>query len=102
MHHIIGNIRLAAALCAVALGFFVFGKPIISPWWLIFPVAVFVALAVWHSRVIERRDRAARAVRFYEKGLERLAYRWMGEGEAGEQYRETDHVYADDLDLFGR
>ena len=102
MHRIIGNIRLVVALFAVTLGFFVFGKPVISPWWLVFPVAVFVALAVWHSRVIERRDRAARAVRFYSKGIERLENRWMGEGEAGEQHREPDHVYADDLDLFGR
>lgn len=102
LHRVIGNIRLAVAFGAVALGFFVFGKPIISAWWLAVPLAVFIALAVRHSRVIEQRDRTERAVRFYEKGIERLEYRWMGAGEAGEQYREADHVYADDLDLFGR
>ena len=101
MHRTIGNIRLAVAIAAVAMGFFVFGKPVISPLWLLLPVATFVALAVWHAKVIERRDRAARAARFYAQGIERIEYRWMGHGEAGEAYREPNHVYADDLDLFG-
>jgi len=102
LHRTIGNIRLAVAIAAVVIGFFVFGRPTISPWWLLLPASIFVVLAVWHSQVIETRDRAARAARFYEKGIERLENRWMGHGEAGESYREPDHVYADDLDLFGR
>lgn len=102
LHRVIGNIRLAVGISAAVMTYFVFGRPIISAWWFILPVVIFVALAVWHSRVIERRDHAARAVRFYEKGVERLENRWMGQGEAGERYREPDHVYADDLDVFGR
>lgn len=102
LHRTIGNIRLGVVIAAVAMGFFVFGKPAISPWWLLLPISVFVVLAVWHSRVVERRDRASRAARFYEKGIERLENRWMGRGETGEAYREPNHVYADDLDLFGR
>ena len=101
LHRTIGNVRLAVALAAVAVAFFVFGRPTISPWWLVAPVAIFVVLAIWHSKVIGTRDWAARAARFYEKGIERLENRWMGNGEAGESYHEPDHVYADDLDLFG-
>jgi hypothetical protein len=82
--------------------YFVFGQPILSPWWFVVPAAIFVALLVWHSRVLEKREYASRAVRFYEKGMERIEHRWMGQGESGERYREPDHVYADDLDLFGR
>ena len=102
LHRIIGNLRLAVGICGVAIAFFVFGRPTISPWRLAAPVGVFVVLAVWHSRVLERRDRAARAVRFYERGMARLENRWMGGGESGDRYREPDHVYADDLDVFGR
>ena len=28
--------------------------------------------------------------------------KWAGSGATGEGFREKDHVYADDLDLFGR
>ncbi len=102
LHHRIGNARLAVGVVAVVLGFFVFGKPTISPLWIVIPIVVFVALAWWHARVIHGRDGAGRAARFYQKGIERIENRWMGNGESGERYREPDHVYADDLDLFGR
>ncbi len=93
---------MAVGVAAVVMGFFVFGRPTISPLWILIPVVLFIALAWWHARVIQGRDRAARAARFYEKGIERIENRWMGKGESGERYREPDHVYADDLDLFGR
>jgi hypothetical protein len=51
--------------------------------------------------VITRRDAAARAVAFYERGLARIEDRWMGGGEPGERFRDDDHPYANDLDLFG-
>lgn len=102
LHKTIGNIRLAVGISAAIVTYFVFGRPILSPWWFVLPVVVFIALLVWHSRIIDKRDYAARAVRFYEKGIERLEHRWVGQGESGDRYREQDHVYADDLDLFGR
>jgi MutS domain V len=101
LHRRIGNIRLAVGIAAVAIGFFVFGTAAISPWWLVAPVVVFIALAVVHARIIAQRERASRAVRFFERGIERLEYRWMGRGETGERYRAPNHVYADDLDVFG-
>jgi hypothetical protein len=102
LHRRIGNIRLAVGLAAVAIGFFVFGTAAISIWWIVAPLVVFIALAVVHARIIARRDRAARAVRFFERGIERLENRWVGRGETGDRYRMPDHVYADDLDVFGR
>jgi len=35
-------------------------------------------------------------------GIERIESRWMGKGEPGDRYRAPNHVYADDLDVFGR
>ena len=62
----------------------------------------FVAVAVRHAFVLNARDRAARAVTFYERGLRRLDDTWPGTGETGERFRSEHHPYADDLDLFGR
>jgi len=39
---------------------------------------------------------------FYERGLARLEDRWAGIGEPGDRFRDDGHVYANDLDLFGR
>ena len=98
----IGNARLATAIAGVILAFFVFGKTVISPWWLIAPVALFSALVVIHARIAGRLERASRAVVFYEQGLARLQNQWMGRGEPGERFRNPAHIYAEDLDLFGK
>src|SRR4029079_2702835 len=69
--------------------------------WLTIPVLLFVPLLFVHARVLNARDRAARAAAFYDRGLARLGDAWMGSGERGEQFRDPGHLYADDLDLFG-
>lgn len=98
----IGNARLAAGFAAVVVAFFVFGEVWISVWWLLLPLAVFGALVIVHARVVERMERSKRAIQFYERGLARLEDRWMGTGESGERFRDAAHVYAEDLDLFGK
>ena len=55
-----------------------------------------------HAFVLNARDRAARAVTFYERGLRRLNDEWTGTGETGDRFRSEHHPYADDLDIFGR
>jgi hypothetical protein len=98
----IGNLRLAAGIAAGILCFFVFGPVAVSPWWLCLPVSAFLALVVIHSRVVGVLERARRAARFYERGLARVEDRWAGTGEMGERFRDPQHVYAEDLDLFGK
>lgn len=66
------------------------------------PLLFFAALVIAHARVLNARDRAARAAAFYERGLARLEDRWAGAGEPGERFRSSDHLFADDIDLFGR
>jgi Ca2+/Na+ antiporter len=73
----------------------------ISAWWILLPVAAFVALMVRHQRLHREEDRLTRAVKFYERGLARLEDRWAGTGETGVQFAEKQHPYAEDLDLFG-
>ena len=55
-----------------------------------------------HARVLRARELAIRGMGFYERGLARLEDRWAGTGEPGERFRDDRHVYANDLDLFGR
>lgn len=70
--------------------------------WLAVPILIFIPLAFYHGRILNARDRAARAAAFFERGLARLEERWQGTGSTGERFRDPSHLYADDLDLFGR
>jgi hypothetical protein len=50
------------------------------------------------------RARAAgqRRASFYRAGISRIEDRWAGTGQTGERFNDPHHVYAADLDLFGR
>ncbi len=100
-HLILSNARLAVFFTGATLSWLAWISHILSGWWVLAAVIIFIALAMAHDRVLRRRSRARRAVSFYKNGLERLADRWVGTGVAGEQYQEPDHPFADDLDLFG-
>jgi hypothetical protein len=73
----------------------------ISAVWVLIPVGVFVALILLHARVAQRIDLTRRAIKHYQRSLDRLEDRWMGVGFSGERYRSDEHPYADDLDIFG-
>jgi len=47
-------------------------------------------------------SRFVRLRRFYTGGVERLEERWVGNGIRGEEFEAPDHIYAGDLNLFGR
>ena len=88
----------AAFVALLALGW----AGIASYWLLLIPVVVFAVLAQQHDRALRKREVAARAMAFYERGLARIEDRWVGKGEPGDRFADERHPYANDLDLFGR
>ena len=70
--------------------------------WLAGPGAVFAGLVFVHGATVRTRQRYERAAAFYEDGLARLEHRWAGHGEAGHRFLDDTHLYATDLDIFGR
>ncbi len=96
-------VRARGTLFVVCL---VFAALIFSPlafpaWTLVLPAVALVILIAIHGSVIERKNRLARGVAYYEAGLARLDDRWSGVGHDGIRYRDSAHPYSDDLDLFG-
>jgi hypothetical protein len=99
-----------ARLAYLRLGVFAVGVVLLveairghaSPWLLLVPVIVFGVLLQRHDGVFRRRTTARRAIAFYERGIARLEDRWIGTGEPGDRFRDDHHLYANDLDLFGR
>jgi hypothetical protein len=102
IHIRLGNLRLLLFVLVVLGAWGSFRGHYISPWWVTVPVAGFAGLAVYHSRILRARELAQRGVAFYERALARVEDRWAGSGETGERFDDPHHVYAADLDLFGK
>ena len=85
----------------VVLAGIAFGAGRLDPRWLLAPGLGFIALVVAHDRVLRRAETREHSVRYYEDGIARLDARFAGRGASGERFRDPEHPYADDLDLFG-
>jgi len=70
-------------------------------YWVLLPLAFLVFFAITHERVIRTIRINARRIVFYERGLARLANKWIGSGETGDRFSDPSHPYARDLDIFG-
>lgn len=102
VHIRLGNIRLFLALVAAGIAWQSFKQHALSDWWLALPLILFAGIAIYHSRILKALDLAQRAVAFYQNGLARVENRWVGTAQTGERFNDPHHVYAGDLDLFGR
>ncbi len=97
----VSTARLATFAGGVVLTWGAVSGGWMSSWWLSLPVIVFIGLVVVHDRALLARDRVARAVAWYEHGIARLEDRWSGLGARGDRFADADHLFAQDLDLFG-
>src|SRR5580698_6938324 len=102
VHLRVGYAKLAVIAAGLALLWIVLTKHFVAAYWLIAPLAVYLLLTILHGRVLAAKERANTAAEFYRKGIARIEDRWAGTGQTGERFRDANHVYAEDLDLFGR
>jgi len=93
--------RLAVGLAGVVIAALSLGAQWLSPWWLLAPLVVFMILAVIHEKVDQKRSRAARAVAYCDRARGRMEHKWASQGNHGERFRPTGHLYCDDLDVLG-
>ena len=100
-HKQIGNAKLTTVVAAIVLLWLSLKDEVISTYWLAIPIVIYLALALAHEFVLHALAHARTAVAFYQRGLVRLEDRWTGTGASGERFRNSKHVYADDLDIFG-
>jgi len=101
IHIRLGNLRLALALIAVVMMWLTIWRSAFAFWWLALPLGMFFAIAVYHSKILEAKACAERAVTVYQHGIARIEDRWTGMGATGERFQNPHHVYSADLDLFG-
>ena len=101
-HRRFGDAKVAVIALGIVAAWFVVARQAMDADWLWIGVAAYAALAVAHELTLRKRRAAESAVALYRRGIARMEDKWAGTGATGEEFREKDHVYADDLDLFGR
>jgi hypothetical protein len=100
VHIWIGNAKVA-----IFLGILIYwaatlnGDP--TAWFYGVAIALFIGLSVWHERVMRAMARANAAALFYRAGADRIEDKWMRPEPSGARFKNPDHPYADDLDIFG-
>jgi hypothetical protein len=102
VHLRIGYWKLAVMAAGVGLVWSVLARHVVAVYWLAATAAVYLLLTIWHAGVLRAKARANTAAEFYQKGIARIEDRWAGSGQTGERFQDANHVYAEDLDLFGR
>jgi len=97
-----GNAKVAFFLVILVLCWTIgkSGKP--SWMWLVGAAGCLIVLVFSHRRILRAKNRAERATDFYRRGIARIEDRWSGTGDTGEEFNAPDHLYADDLDIFGQ
>lgn len=96
-----GRLRMVVFLAGVVAALAGWISGAYPAWWAGGFALALVALVIRSKLLADRKAQAARAVRYYRHGLDRLADRWAGRGPTGEPFADPDHPYAADLDLFG-
>src|SRR5262249_50215005 len=91
-YNLLAHARLAVFGVGALLAWLSFGAEVLTAWLLLVPLAGFIALLVLHERAWRARERAEKAVVFYQRGLDRLAGKWPEFGERGTQYLTPEHA----------
>lgn len=100
---VFSNLRLAAFLALVAAGGFALWENTPRGMGLVAAaLAVLIALIVRHEMLLRRVVEARRRAQYWADGLDRLENLWAGRGSPGTMFLEEHHLYAADLDLFGK
>ena len=99
----VANARVVAFLAALAFVFAtVFHR---LPFWgyglALAGATAYVALAIWHDRLLRAEARARAEADYHGRGVDRLEGRWHALPSTGARFVEADHPYTQDLDVFG-
>ncbi len=100
-HILLGYLKLAAIAVFIVFVWFYFARHPFNGYWLLAPIGVYAVLGVVHEQIVRARTHAETAAKLYRRGFARMEDRWSGTGASGDRFRDSKHVYADDLDVFG-
>ncbi len=102
--NVISNLRLTVALVGLVNISFLYitknytlGLPIALVY-----VSIFTYLVVKHTQLKSRRSYTQSLFTINDKGLRRINGDWKGFEDTGEEFRDEEHSFSHDLDVFGK
>ncbi|MCY6356451.1 MutS-related protein [Clostridium sp. ZS2-4] len=64
--------------------------------------SIFVIIAIKHDKIIKTRDLIYNMCNINQQCIERVEGKWKQFQDDGEEYKDENHPYSNDLDIFGR
>ncbi|QEE27922.1 mismatch repair protein [Terriglobus albidus] len=102
-HIALGYLKLLLIAATIAIAWLSRSHSYRSLWLPGIPILLFIAVAVYHSRVLRRQADERRAVEFYSKGLARIGDDWPRTTERSlPEQAIMSSLYARDLDIVGK
>jgi len=99
---LVSNARLLVFVGLLAACFLAFGRGTLHGGWVAALALVFMALVMWHDRILRAAGAARSSEAFFDDGLTRLGGRFLELPCADPDRNTAEHPYADDLDCLGR
>ena len=100
-HRNFGNFKLAVIAVGLVVAWLSLHSGLFSAYWIAAPVGLYIVLTILHGFTLRAQKRAESAAAFYQRGIARIEDRWTGNGASGDRFRDPQHVYSEDLDIFG-
>lgn len=91
-----------AAGVGFAIYFYLYKRYYFSVSLIFVTLTSFIVLVVKHNAVIEQRNLTTLLRDVNAISIERLKGKWRDFSDSGEDFRDTEHAYSDDLDVFGK
>lgn len=104
LFNVIGYIKLLLILLFGVLAYFTFAKNFPSLLFVVSMVELIILIIVWiyHSKLHEKIEFSNGIISINERHLDRISGKWVSFEDIGEEFIDTTHPYACDLDIVGQ
>jgi hypothetical protein len=75
---------------------------VVPVWLALVPAAAVFVFDRKYEQFYAEMNRSNRSIDFYEHAIARIEDRWMGKGIIDSRFADSSHLYANDLDIFGK
>jgi hypothetical protein len=96
----IATVRIVTFLASMALAWLSLVENHLSLVWAIVTFSIFLAVVIFHSKIVKQQKTTQRSVQFFTQRLDHIKGQWSGQGNSGIRYVDAEHPYSSDLDIF--
>lgn len=102
--HSIGNWRLVSAVSGIIVAIFAYRTDLYYLLWsslIIFP-SLFIYLVIQYHKVENLHNYVETILKINQSSIKRLKGEWVDFKDTGAEFKDDNHEYSQDLDIFGR